>query len=241
MRALTFPLATFLVALGVLTAACSKPLPEDQAFLSPDGQAWVHAESVAPDAEKDELLPSTRLVLKQKFGWGSPILVESLETLCGVHVQWIDAQTLGLRVPGPRAAGVRFKDGDQRNGLTLRLDVHEDQARHQAWSPDGLYRLVVVRTCETDDWNLYLRAQGEPTFNAAMQNGWDDPSLFGGFSELQPIVNLHWTGPRQARIEVVGKRYDVTVREKIGEVSLQWVFEKKLPAAPERAKVLAPL
>src|SRR5882757_6189961 len=95
-----------------LLSGCAKAAPEDSAFVSPDGRAWVHAESVAPDAAKEQLLPTTRLTLHERYSLTQRVLAEDLESLCGLHVIWLDAQTLGLRVSGARANCVRFRDDD---------------------------------------------------------------------------------------------------------------------------------
>jgi hypothetical protein len=68
---------------------------------------------------------------------------------------------------------------------------------------------------------------GEPTYNDAMQQGWDDPDVFGGFDERQAPLSLEWIGPRQARVVIPGKRYGVTLREHAGDVSLRWVFDER--------------
>jgi hypothetical protein len=125
---------------------------------------------------------------------------------------------------------VRFQDNESWGDLKLRLELHEDQVSYKRESPDHERWLVVVKTCETDDWNLYLRRTGDPTFNAKMQEGWDDPDLAGGFSEAQPVMALDWTGPRSAKVVVLGKRYQVTVREEVGDVKLKWVFDERSKA-----------
>lgn len=231
MRPKPLPVLSLMVCFAL--GACSHPGPQDQAFLSPDGSAWVHMETVPVDANKDQLLPTTRLVLQQRWNWGAQLLLEDIESLCGVQVLWVDAQTLGLRVPGARGKHLRIKDGETWHGILLRTQLHEAQVKPQALSPDGQRRLIVVSTCETDDWNLYLRRAGEPTFNAAMETGWDDPDLFGGFSGEQAPVSLRWTGPRSGEISVIGKNPRVTVRKQVGDVTVKWKFlESAIPPKP---------
>jgi hypothetical protein len=168
------------------------------------------------------------------------VLAEGLESLCGVDIVWVDAQTLGLRIPGARAEALRIHNADTWQGLTLRVDVHEDQVVRKEDSPDGQRRLIVVRTCESDDWNLYLRRQGEPTFNTAMQTGWDDPELAGGFSAEQPVLKLAWDGPRSATITVAGKNYNVTIRDHVGDVAVHWKFTPHYkPPSPQGATLKA--
>lgn len=232
---------TRLLCTLALLAGCAKPAPEDSAFISPDGHAWVHAESVPADEAKDQLLPTTRLTLHERYSLTHRLLAEDLETLCGVHVIWLDPSTLGLRVPGARMGSVRFNDSERWGGILLRLQLHEDQVSYKRESPDHERWLIVVKTCETDDWNLYLRRTGEPTFNAKMQEGWDDPDLAGGFSEAQPVMALDWTGPRSAKVVVLGKRYQVTVREQVGDVKLKWVFDERSKAPKPNETTLQPL
>jgi hypothetical protein len=205
-----------------LLAGCAAPV-ENMSFVSPGKGRWVAIEQAAPDASKDELLPSVRLRLASRWG-GGPVIFEGAESLCGSTVLWTDDANLLLRVPADRAPFLRVKDGDLWKGVTLHVALHEDMVKMEKWSKDGLWRLVVIQTCETENWNLYLRRAGEPTFNEAMKTGWDDPDLFGGFEATQPPIELKWTGLRSAEIQVPGKSYGVTTRRKIGEVTLSWKF-----------------
>ena len=220
--------AAFIPFALLFAAGCAKPVP-NMSFVSPGQSRWVAIEQVMPDPAKDELVPTVRLTLKDRFR--SLVLLEGAESLCGTDVIWNSDDALSLSVPGDRESCLKVKDGAQWHGVTLSVVAHEKLMKMEAWSADGLWRLVVLQTCETENWNLYLRRAGEPTYNEAMKTGWDDPDLFGGFEGTQPPVSLKWTGERTAEIQVPGKPYGVTTRDKIGEVTVHWKFltHYKLP------------
>lgn len=211
----------FIILSLSLLLSCAKPVA-NMSFVAPGGGHWVAIEQAPPDEAKDELLPTVRLRLMN--GWRSKLILEGAESLCGTTVQWQDDKNLMLRLPGDRAGCARAADGESWDGVALRVLAHEDLLKMEQWSADGLWRLIVLQTCETENWNLYLRRAGEPTYNEAMKTGWDDPQLFGGFEATQPPLALRWTGPRSAEIEVPGKSYGVTTRDKIGEVTVHWKF-----------------
>jgi hypothetical protein len=136
---------------------------------------------------------------------------------------------------------LQMQDQQSWSGVTLRVTPHEDQVRLQSVSPDGQRRLVIIQACESEAWNLYLRQPGEPNYKPAMALGWDDPDLYGGFEYNQPPVSLQWTGPRAAVLVVAGKRYGVTLREKVGDVRVRWVFDRKATAPESGFRTLEPI
>jgi hypothetical protein len=216
-------LLSLVLGLYALTG-CSSPAPEDRAWISPDATYWVHAVSVPPAPGSDDLLTTQELVVHQRWNPRTLVLVGGLESLCGTELKWLDATHLGLRLSLGDASKLQIKDGDQWGDLQFRVILHEDLVSHQVWSPDGQRCLVVIHTCMTDDWNLYLRRKGEPLYNAAMDTGWDDPDVLGGFGYTQPPIYLKWTGPRSAEIAVPGKSYQVTLRDHAGDVKVHWKF-----------------
>jgi len=235
------PLRFAIPALAVLLlAGCAKPLP-NMAFVSPDGFRWVAIESVPPAPDADEQVPTVRLVLRSRWWPRGLTLLDGVPTLCGTTVQWQDDATLFLRLPADRAFALKVRDQDAWSGVSVRVALHEDQVRLQSWSPDHERRLVVIQACESEAWNLYLRRKDEPNYNAAMRTGWDDPDLYGGFEANQPPLSLTWTGPRSAVIVVPGKRYGVTLREKVGDVAVRWVINERAKAPHEEFRTLKPL
>jgi len=209
--------------------------------VAPDQQHWVTIEKRDPVQGSDELLPTLRLRLKERCKPGSLTVLEGVETLCATDVVWKDNATLLIRLPMDRASHLKVQDGQAWGGVSLQVRLHEDQVKMRSWSPDHSYQLVVIEACETEDWNLYLRRAGEPDYNPDMQRGWDDPSVYGGFSSSQPPLSITWAGPRQAVISVPGKRFGVTLRSKVGEVSVRWRFRARVTVPRPAFKTLAPL
>lgn len=226
----------------LFSGACAKAPAETEANFAPHRGAWVRVVQVPADPSKEELLPTYRLHLENGglFNGGLD-LVQGVDNLCGIDSHWIDDEHLLLRVPARQAAHLALSGPQLWQGIDIRIDLHEDQVRQQAVSPDGQRRLVVIADCQHGDWNVYLRRAGEPNFNAAMDQGWDDPDVFGGFSALQPVSYLRWTGPRSAEIGVPDKQYGTQVREKIGDVTLKWKFLQKLVESKEPFQSLKPL
>jgi hypothetical protein len=223
-----------------LLAGCQAPV-EHWSMVAPDGRHWVAIEAVPPAPGSDDLQPTVRLRLKSRWRPGGRLLLEGVASLCGTTVQWQDDGRLSLRVPADRAPGLRVADGAAWAGVAIQVQVHEDQVVMQSPSPDGRLRLVVIKDCESEDWNLYLRRSGEPNYNAAMRKGWDDPDLFGGLGYNQPPLGLAWTGPRSARIEVPGSPYGVTLKRALGGVKVTWFFKKRFKLPPAPVQTLAPL
>jgi len=236
------PLLISLIVLSPILcpADCTVPEPHT-AYVAPDQQHWVTIEKRAPVEGSDELLPTLRLRLKERCKPGSLTILEGVETLCGTDVVWKDNATLLVRLPMDRASHLKAQDGQSWGGVSLQVRLHEDQVKMRSWSPDRRYQLVVIEACETEDWNLYLRRSGEPDYNPDMQRGWDDPSVYGGFTSSQPPLSITWAGPRQAVISVPGKRYGVTLRSKVGEVSVRWRFRARVTVHRPPFKTLAPV
>jgi len=231
--------ALVLLILASLLSACASPVPDDRAWLSPDHSSWIHMETVPVPPGSDALLPTRRLILHQRWSPTGQVLIEGLDDLCGTDVQWQDDQDLSLHLSLGDAAKLRVKDGDDWHGITLHVALTLDRVPVQSWSPDGARLLVIINKCDTGDWNLYLRRRGDPLFNAAMEDGWDDPDVFGGFGDSQKPIALKWTGPRNAEIDIPGKRYQVTLRDRIGDVSVKWRF-KPAYHVPEGPTAQAP-
>lgn len=166
-------------------------------------------------------------------------LIEDVENLCGVSTRWSGDEDLYVRAPLARQAQVKVKDGQAWGPVRIHVELHEEAVIMRRSSEDLARTLFVIGDCEQTRWNLYLRRAGEPLYNDAMANGWDDPDVFGGFAWDQSVASLEWTGPRQARIVVHGGRYKVTVREKVGDVRMQWVFTNK--DAPPKTVIAMPL
>jgi hypothetical protein len=240
MKPKTRPFSLMFPACLLALAGCAQPLP-NMSFVSADKSRWVDIEQVAPRAEKDELLPTIRLRLRERWHTGSLVLAEGLETLCGTNVAWQEDGSLLVRLPADRVEFLKIREGEGWSGIPLHVAAHEDQVKLSRESPDGALRLVVIETCETESWNLYLRRAGEPNFNAAMQAGWDDPDLVGGFEANQRPLSLGWTGPREAEIQVPGKRYGVTVRDRVGEVRVHWRFLPKASPPEAPFETLSPI
>jgi hypothetical protein len=161
--------------------------------------------------------------------------MDGAKSLCGTSIQWLDDTHLFLRVSEERQAGLHVRDGDTWGDVQLRLQLHQDQILWRRESPDHSLSLLVIAECESGHWNLYLRRKGEPDYTAAMAQGWDDPELFGGFIEAQPVLDLEWTGPREACVEVALSPFGMTLRKKVGGVRMDWEFKKdyKHPDLPE--------
>jgi hypothetical protein len=227
------------LCLLLFLGACS--LPPDHALQSPDGSAWVRMDTVPADPAQDRWVATQRVTLQRRWSRDSLLLLDGVENLCGSDLRWLDAHTLGLRLPV--AAQPHWKAGQRQDwdGIGLRLLWHEDQVLFQRNSADLQRRLVVLSACDTQDWNLYLRRPGEPLYNDAMQTGWDDPDVFGGFGPEQAPLSLEWTGPRSAVIVVPGKQYRVTLRNKVGDVAVQWKFDKKYKPPDPVTRKLAPI
>jgi hypothetical protein len=226
--------------LMALIAGCQAPR-EHWSMVAPGGGHWVAVESVPPAPGSDDLEPTIRLRLMSRWRSQGPVLLEGVPSLCGTTVQWPDDGHLTLRVPADRADGLRFSDGDAWAGIRVAIQVHEDQVVLQRPSPDGRLRLVVIKGCESEDWNLYLRRDGDPNYLPAMRLGWDDPDLFGGLGPDQPVISLTWTGPRRARIVVPGKPYGVTLKHDLGGVHVDWAFNVHYHQPPAALQTLAPL
>lgn len=233
------PQGIVLAALGLL-CSCNTPV-QNMSFVSDDKRHWVAMDQLPPAPGGDELLPTLRLTLQDRWHSRGPVVLEGLETLCGTQVTWLDNANLQLRVPADRVFAIRVHEGDHWQGLTLHVQVHEDQVKLERVSADKQRRLLIIANCESGGWNLFLRRAGEPSFNEAMREGWNDPDLFGGFDENQPALALQWTGPRSAEIEVPGKRYGVTLRDRIGDVTLKWRFIKKFKLPDSHFSTLEPL
>jgi len=197
-------------------------------------------DKVAPVEGSDELLSTLRLSLRTRCRPGGLVVLEGVETLCATQVLWQDNSTLSLRLPMDRAEHLKVRDGQSWGGVRVRVRLHEDQVKLKSWSPNRQYRLLVIESCETENWNLYLRRADEPDYNDAMTRGWDDPSVYGGLTASQPPLSLRWTGPRSAVITVPGKRYGVTLRGKVGEVAVRWRFRERAKAPQPKFKILAP-
>lgn len=221
-------------------SGCGVP-DQHSAFVAPGGSRWVEVETVAPAPGSDELQPTQRLSLRSRWRPGSRVVLDGLESLCGTTVQWTDARHLYLRVSADRVGGLQVHDGDTWGGTTVQVLVHTDQVVFDRPSPDGQLRLVLIKNCESEDWNLYLRRAGEPPYNEAMQQGWDDPDLFGGLGYTQPPLSLTWTDRRNARLEVPGKRYGVTLKTELGGVHVDWVFKEHYKLPQPQFQQLAPL
>jgi hypothetical protein len=234
-------LITLLYASPILCFSTCVVPEAHTAFLAPDQQHWVSIEKQAPVEGSDELLPTLRLRLRTRCQPGGLVVLEGVETLCATDVAWKGNATLFIRLPMDRASHLKVKDGQAWGGVKLQVLLHEDQVKMRSWSPDHQYRLVVIEACETEDWNLYLRRADEPDYNSDMQKGWDDPSVYGGFTSSQPPLSITWTGPRRAVISVPGKRFGVTLRGKVGEVSVRWRFRDRVAVPTPVFKTLAPL
>jgi hypothetical protein len=224
----------------VLLSACNAPRA-NMAFVSPNGKHWVSMEQVAPLPDGESLLPTWRLRLQDAWHSQGALLLDGVETLCATEISWKDDANLLLRVPADRVFAIKIHEGESWQGIKLHVQVHEDQVTMERWSADGQRRLIVIETCETQGWNLYLRRVGEPSYNEAMKTGWDDPDVFGGFEATQPPIALRWTGLRSAEIEVPGKAYGVTLRKRIADVSLRWKFISNFKVPEKKAKTLQPL
>ena len=210
------------------------------AFVAPDQSRWVAISQLAPDPDQDRLLPTQRLTLCSRWAWGGKVVLEGLETLCGTQVTWKDSEHLTLRLAPDRAWSLKVKDGESWGGVQIQVLLHEDQVKWDLWNTAHDRRLVVIQDCESEAWNVYLRRSGDATYNERMKDGWDDPALLGGFGWEQPALGLRWTSLREARIEVPGKRYNVTLRDQAGDVKVKWVFLKHAKAPPEHFQTLAP-
>src|SRR5688572_1233263 len=92
-----------------LLQSCT-PVPE-QAFFSPDRRHWVAVEQVEARPDRGELLPTQRLVLKGRWRRESLLLLEEVENLCATDLNWVSPTEVRLRLPLPRAAGLRVLDG----------------------------------------------------------------------------------------------------------------------------------
>jgi hypothetical protein len=216
----------------LLLSACQNP-PTDAQF-SPDGRRWIRVEELPPDPAKEQLLPTQRLVLGGAWARSPLVLVEDMENFCGLATRWIDASRFYLELPLAAAPNLRVQDGQVWAGVTLEVRGQQRDLLFDRYSNDYLRRLVVIANCERTLWNLYLRNAGDPLYDAAMEEGWNDPRLFGGFSAKQPAFELTWTGPRRARIRVAGRLQGITLRESIEDVRVDWVFTNKdAPKTPE--------
>lgn len=215
----------FFLAFCLGLGACQAP-PENALF-SPDRQHWLQMQSVPADPAKEQLLPTQRLVLGPSLVSRPLVLMEDMENLCGVNTVWTGPLSLQLRVPLAVEKKVLVHDGQTWDGVTLSVSFHRQAILFERPSSDGARRLVVIANCQQTLWNLYLRRGQEALYNDAMANGWDDPDVFGGFAWDQSVLSLEWIGAREARVVVDGGRYGVTVREKVGDVRLHWVFTNK--------------
>jgi hypothetical protein len=222
-----------------LLAGCNSP-ETNRSFVAPGGGHWVAMEELPPKADEDRLLPTLRLSLKSRFDSAGPLILEGVETLCGTHVQWMDPHNLRLSIGADRAGHVKITQGQRWGKITLHLTLHHQQLKFDLWSPDGERRLLVIASCESEAWNVYLRRPEEPIYNEAMQRGWDDPDLFGGFEASQQPLALKWTSSRSAEIRVAGRRHEVTVREQVGDVSLKWVFVRNFSRPETEFRSLEP-
>lgn len=194
---------------------------------------------VAPQAGKDQLLPTRQLWLGGRAWRPSLLLLEDVEDLCGVRAGWGDSTHLYLRAPAALGPKLRVKDGQAWGSVTVKVELHEDAVLLRQWSPDGERCLLAIGNCQQTQWNVYLRRKGEAAFNAAMDQGWDDPDVFGGFGWDQPPASLKWTGPRSATILVHGRNHGVTLRDRCGDVQLQWTFTRKdKKAGPQEGRPL---
>lgn len=210
---------SYILVAATLLACVPKP-PEGSAAYAPGGQAWVRQELIPPSGEERRTL--RRFWLETRFG--RLVLLEGLAEPCGLDTFWEAEDQLRLRLPVPLARHLKVVHGQRWRGIGLSVEQHEDQLRMSSASPDGQRRLIVVYTCRDNSWMVYLRRAGEPNYNAAMDRGWGDPNLFGGFDYQRVPLELVWTGPRSARLRVRGGRAGVTVKEHCGDVDLKWEF-----------------
>lgn len=213
--------AIFFFALS-LSGCTSKPAAQEGIF-APSGSRWVRIEKLPPDPAHDQLLPTLRLSLGTSGSSDRLPLMEGVETLCGVDVVWQDEDHLLLRVSGAKASHLKAVSQAWK-GIDVQVQLHQDQVKKDVTSADGQRRLVVIATCESGEWNLYLRKNGAATYNDAMETGWDDPEVFGGFGPNQEPLDLRWTGPRSAEITLPGLPLGVTLRRQIDDVSVRWKF-----------------
>lgn len=197
-------------------------------------------ETVEPAPGSDELMPTKRLRLAEDGRTDSLVLLEGASSLCDSTVQWTDDGHLFLRLPEADLPGLHATDGMSWGGVELRLQVHSDQVSRRP-SPDGSLDLVVIQQCESQNWNLYLRRAGQPDYQRSMRLGWGDPSLFGGFTWLQPCLDVEWIGPRSACVEVAYRRNGVTLRHEVGGVHVEWVFRAGYQRPPLREQDLGNL
>lgn len=206
-----------------LLLAFKAPPDAHSAFIAPGRGAWVDVETVQPRPGTDQLLPTLRLRLETSESGGSLVVLDGVLTLCGTDVVWTDAGHLTLRLPEAHLHNLRVHDGQVWKGIEIQVLIHEDQIGLESVSPDRRFRLVVLKECESENWNLYLRTVGEPLYNQAVGTGWNDPDLFGGGTWVSPAVDLEWTGPRSACIEVANLSLVGTRRTKLMGISLEWV------------------
>jgi hypothetical protein len=208
-------------------------------YASPDGGAWIREEQVAPDPGTDQLLPTVRLRLFERGVPGSLDLLDGLPDLCGVDIRWVDHLHVALDLSEEWGPRLRAYDGEPWGDVTLGVQLDRRLVKMEQDSPDGSRRLLVIAQCESGQWNLYVRTRNEPDYMPA--KGWDDPQLFGGFSEQQPLEAIEWTGARSACVVVAFQRYDVTLRSQAGGVHVDWVFDPGYKRALAPQLRLAPI
>jgi hypothetical protein len=153
------------------------------------------------------------------------LLLEGVHTLCSVYTAWTDDRHLDLNLPEGAAQGCHVQDREIWHGVTIRVRFHRQLVSADVPSPDGKYRIVILKQCETEAWGVYLRKKGEPDYTADTGKGWGDPTFFGGFPVYQPWIKVVWSDPKSATIQVAYRSNGTTLKSDIGDVHLDWSFD----------------
>jgi|SRR5665213_966530 len=206
--------------------------------LAPGGGAALSVQTVQPDPDSDELLPTVRVSLKTSAHPGGLSLLDGFPTMCDTDARWLDSDTLYLKLPEAYEYRLHVYDGEVLDGVTVRLSVHTHQVLKRSASPMGRWGLVEIEQCENQHWSLYVRKAGAPDYNRATGTGWADPSMLGGLTAEFPLLDLEWTGALSVCVVVGQQPFGVKFRSKAGPITAEWVFDSNYRRPPEPMQVL---